>query len=111
MEKEGEAGGEERSEVQGAAPPAAKKEDDAKRPPVFTPPKMGDDGYPVLGSTLWMVLKGRGRLHSPQTTLGDFAAMLQRQLAKPVIDATGLAYVRIIYPLLGLRLRPFPGLR
>jgi uncharacterized protein (TIGR03435 family) len=94
-----------------AAPPAAKKEDDAKRPPVFTPPKMGDDGYPVLGSKLWMVLKGRGRLHSPQTTLGDFAAMLQGRLAKPVIDATGLTYVRIIYPLLGLRLRPFPGLR
>jgi uncharacterized protein (TIGR03435 family) len=74
-----------------AAPPAAKKDDDAKRPPTFTPPKMGDDGYPDLGSTLGLIImKGRGRLHFPQTTLGNFASTLQGQLGKPVIDATDL---------------------
>jgi uncharacterized protein (TIGR03435 family) len=73
-----------------AAPPAAKKDDDAKRPPTFTPPKMGDDGYPVLGSTMLMIMNGRGRLHFPQITMGNFASALQAQLSKPVIDATGL---------------------
>jgi uncharacterized protein (TIGR03435 family) len=56
-----------------AAPPAAKKDDDGKQPPAFTPPKMGDDGYPVLGSRLQAVINGRWRLHFPQTTLGNFA--------------------------------------
>lgn len=74
-----------------AAPPAAKKDDDAKRPPTFTPPKIGDDGYPDLGSTVGsMIMKGKGRLHLPQTTLGNFASTLQTQLRRPVLDATGL---------------------
>jgi uncharacterized protein (TIGR03435 family) len=73
-----------------AAPPAAIKDDDAKRPPAFTPPRVGDDGYPVLGSALLMIMNGRGRLHFPQITMGNFASTLQAQLAEPVIDATGL---------------------
>jgi uncharacterized protein (TIGR03435 family) len=73
-----------------AAPPAAKKDDDAKRPPAFTPPKMGDDGYPVLGSALQMGMNGRWRLHFPQTTLDFFASQLEAHLVKLVIDATGL---------------------
>jgi uncharacterized protein (TIGR03435 family) len=52
---------------------------------------MGDDGYPVLGSSGGStIMKGRGRLHFPQMTLGNFASTLQTQLGKPVIDATGL---------------------
>jgi uncharacterized protein (TIGR03435 family) len=81
------------SKFKEAAPQAPKPDgDDDGKPPAFPPPKMGTDGYPVLGGGGGMAMMGgRARMYGPEMTMAMLAGQISGQLGKPVTDATGLS--------------------
>jgi uncharacterized protein (TIGR03435 family) len=54
--------------------------------------QMDKDGYPILppGRSMMMFMNGRGRYQASRQTIDNLISMISNQLARPVIDATGL---------------------
>lgn len=77
-----------------AAPAPADSEDAPPLPPPG-PPKIGKDGLPELPSgirgPMILVMPGRVRMRASSITISEFVGVLENQVARPVIDETGLS--------------------
>ena len=69
--------------------PVAAKDDDATF--MTGPPKLDQDGYPIVGPRGGTVIvKDKARMHNPEMTMQALASQLSSQLEAPVTDATSL---------------------
>jgi len=73
---------------------AAKDGDESGRSPLpHGPPKLDKDGFPVLPDGkgyLSATMNGRVSERYSRLSIGEFAAQIERQMGRPVIDSTGL---------------------
>jgi len=72
------------------------KSDADTPPPPSGPPKIGPDGFPDLppiggrAGIFHIMMPGRAKMVAQEQTMQDLAGNLSNQLAKPVVDGTGL---------------------
>lgn len=69
--------------------PVAAKDDDATF--LTGPPKLDQDGYPIVGPRGGTVIvKDKARMHNPEMTMEALASQVSSRLEAPVTDATSL---------------------